>query len=129
MSIELVIADPRSGARAALKQIVERWGWVVTGEADDSLEAVRLARELGPDVLIVDAVAGDQDIDDILRRGPSNSGPLIVRLIDHPQEHAARGGITVLKGMSGDALRETITTALDAAKRAPSITTEWAMEA
>jgi AmiR/NasT family two-component response regulator len=129
MSIELVIADPRSSARAALKQIVERWGWVVTGEAGDSLEAVRLARELGPDVLIVDAAAGDQDIDDILRRGPSNSGPLVVRLIDHPQEHAARGGITVLKGMSGHALRDTIMSALESAKRTPSGVTEWAMEA
>src|SRR3712207_1800249 len=107
MTIELVIADPRMGARSALKQIVESWGWTVTGEARDALEAVRLARELAPDVLIVDAAAADQDVDEIMQRGPSDARPLIVRLIDHPQEHAS-GGLTILKGVPGDALRDAI---------------------
>ena len=107
MTIELVIADPRMGARSALKQIVESWGWTVTGEARDALEAVRLARELAPDVLIVDAAAADQDVDEIMQRGPSDARPLIVRLIDHPQEHAS-GGLTILKGVAGDALRDAI---------------------
>ena len=124
MSIELVVADPRASARDALRHIIEGWGWMVSGEANDALEAVRVARELSPDVLILDSTAGDLDVEEMFSLGPAGARPLVVRLIDRPQEHAGNASVTVLKGVPGARLHQLIDDALErhrAAQSAPQV--------
>jgi hypothetical protein len=79
----------------------------VAGEAKDGYEAVRLARELYPDVLLVDASLSGRAMS-ALYELMGTSGSLVVRLIDRPQEHAELGGISVLKGVPSERIRNVI---------------------
>lgn len=108
----MVVAHPRPPARAALSELVEQMGWTVVGQASDGLEAVAVARATSPDVLLVDGSSGALDVAMNLGRGDPRVSPLVVRLIDRPQEHAEEGGISVLKGVPMESLRGRIEDAL-----------------
>lgn len=123
MSIDLVIADRRAVARDALRRLAHAWGWEVVAEAEDAFGAVRLARELDPHVIVLDSTAGGTDVGALFDLGPSRSTPLVVRLIDNPQEHASAGDLTILKGGSGERLREVIEEALRERSETPSTVT------
>jgi AmiR/NasT family two-component response regulator len=50
----ILIAEDETIIRLDLKQLLEEHGFVVCGEARDGLEAVALARELQPDLAVLD---------------------------------------------------------------------------
>lgn len=60
-SLRIVIADDQSIIRLDLKETLERLGHQVVGEAGDGRRAVELAREMRPDLVILDIKMPDMD--------------------------------------------------------------------
>ena len=54
----LLTGDP-SAFRRDLRELLERYGFVVAGEAPNGSSAVRLARELRPDLTMMDLLIPD----------------------------------------------------------------------
>ena len=76
MSIRLLLADDQALIRAGFRMILEEAGDIdVVGEARDGAEAVRLARDLGPDVILMDVrmpgVDGIEATRQIVARDPA----------------------------------------------------------
>lgn len=56
MNPKILIVDDASFVREILKTIMVRQGWTVIGEAQDGAEAIAMAIELKPDLIIMDIV-------------------------------------------------------------------------
>jgi AmiR/NasT family two-component response regulator len=52
--LRIIIADDEPIIRMDLKQMLESYGYVVIGEAGDGAQAIELARQLKPDLVILD---------------------------------------------------------------------------
>jgi response regulator NasT len=61
MSVRVVLADDESIIRMDLKEMLSSLGYVVVGEAGDGLSAVNRARELRPDLVIMDIQMPEMD--------------------------------------------------------------------
>jgi response regulator NasT len=57
----VIIADDESVIRTDLREMLTHLGYLVVGEVGDGLSAVNLARELKPDVVIMDIKMPDMD--------------------------------------------------------------------
>ncbi len=70
----MLIVDDLAFFRKSVRGLLERWGWPVCGEAADGAEAVRLYRELRPDLVIMDLMMpvmdGFKAIEEIRREDP-----------------------------------------------------------
>ena len=61
MPTRIIIADDETIQRMDLKDVLSKQGYLVIGEAGDGLSAVNLARELRPDLVIMDIRMPDMD--------------------------------------------------------------------
>lgn len=52
--LSILIADDHPIVRAGLRAVLEQQGWQVDGEADNGETAVQLARDLKPDIVVLD---------------------------------------------------------------------------
>jgi DNA-binding NarL/FixJ family response regulator len=94
----LLLADDHPMFRQGLKALLEREGFEVSGEAQDGHEAVRLARQLNPDVAVLDIgmplLNGIDTARQILKQNP---GTQVVVLTMYEEEayvlEALRAGI------------------------------------
>ena len=61
MQTRVIIADDEAIQRMDLKDVLAKQGYLVIGEAGDGQSAVNLARELRPDLVIMDIRMPDMD--------------------------------------------------------------------
>ncbi|MFZ0035873.1 MAG: response regulator transcription factor [Candidatus Acidiferrales bacterium] len=103
------MADDNESVRSTLRDILQsESGWEVCGEAENGEEAVRQARELSPDIIVMDIMMpkrnGFQATREIVRVAPQIR-ILIMTLYEFPelrrQAHSAGALGFVLKSDSG----------------------------
>jgi DNA-binding NarL/FixJ family response regulator len=99
MRLQILLADDHLIVRQGLKALLEREGLDVVGEAPDGLEAVRLARDLHPDVAVLDIgmplMNGLDAAREILRASPRTKAILLtMHAEDHYVLEALRAGVT-----------------------------------
>lgn len=86
--INILIVDDAPFIREILKKILLKAGHNVVGEAEDGNEAIRLALETNPDIILMDIVmpikSGIEATKEILERQP---GAKIIMLSTIDQEH------------------------------------------
>src|ERR1700730_5672882 len=61
MPTRIIIADDETIQRMDLKEVLTKQGYLVIGEAGDGASAVNLAREVRPDLVIMDIRMPDMD--------------------------------------------------------------------
>jgi DNA-binding NarL/FixJ family response regulator len=107
-ALRVMLAGHGVPALAALRLLVQgEWGWTVVREATDGLQAVRLAREERPDVVLLDAgrdagVLGE--VTEMLETVPT----VVVLLLDSPAQHVHGRVLTMLKGVPSGRVRRAI---------------------
>jgi len=128
-TIRLLIADDHPVFRYGLKALLESEpGFEIVGEASNGEEAVKLARELQPDVILMDitmpGLNGIEATSQVLAESP-DLGILMVTMVDDASMFAAmRAGARgyLLKGSEGDeTIRAIHTVASGGAIFSPSI--------
>jgi DNA-binding NarL/FixJ family response regulator len=99
MAFRILIADDNEVARGLLRDIVESHsGWEVCGEGQDGQQAVALAAELKPDLIILDLAMPTMDgfsaAREILKAQPTI--PIVLHTLhafDHLELEAKKNGI------------------------------------
>ena len=75
----LLIVDDHPGFRSLARRLLEARGFSVVGEAADGLEAVAVARELRPDVVLLDIqLPGIDGFEVTARLADGEAGPVVV---------------------------------------------------
>lgn len=113
MRLRILLADDHQIVRQGLKALLEQEGFDVAAEASDGLEAVRLARDLQPDVAVLDIAMpllnGLDAARQVLQASPRTKAiVLTMHAEDHYVLEALRAGVTgyVLKSKAaGDLVR------------------------
>jgi DNA-binding NarL/FixJ family response regulator len=79
MKPTLLIVDDHPGFRSLARKLLEAGGFQVVGEAADGLGAVAIARELRPDVVLLDIQLPDIDGFEVTARlADGGTGPVVV---------------------------------------------------
>jgi DNA-binding NarL/FixJ family response regulator len=126
MPFRILIADDNEVARGLLKDIVEAHsGWEVCGEGQDGRQAVALAAELKPDLIILDLAMPTMDgfsaAREILKAQPTM--PIVLHTLhafDHLELEAKKNGIRALVSkMDTNGTLENIVKMLLGEKKAP----------
>jgi len=115
--ISVLLVDDHSMVRRGFRRILEDEPDIeVTGEAADGAEAVRLAQELGPDVVVMDCAMpnmnGLEATRKILQKQPQT---LVLMLSMHPEETLVRQALDA--GARGYVLKNAVDLELGAAIR------------
>ncbi len=90
--IRVLLADDHPALRASLRGMLERAGIEVVGEAADGDEALRLAEELGPDVLVLDAVMPGPRAPQVIRTPSEGASHLSRNYQPYPKRTMRRRG-------------------------------------
>jgi two-component system, NarL family, response regulator NreC len=104
MSVRVLVADDHQILREGLVTLLEKAGLTVVGEAGDGRTVVRLARELKPNVVIIDiAMPGLNGIEASRQIAAEVPGVKIIALSMHADKHFVRGMLQA--GASGYLLK------------------------
>ena len=92
-TVRLLLADDHRMVRQSMRRAMEDAGFDVVGEADDGQEAVRLASELRPDVVLMDVsmpVLDGVEATRQLRSAKDPDAPQVVMLTMHADADVVR---------------------------------------
>lgn len=93
MSIRVLVADDQDIVRTGLAMILDAQpGIEVVGEAADGREAIRLAHELRPDIVLLDVQLPDLDGFAVAGRLATLDGPTVI-LISSREAHEFGGQV------------------------------------
>ena len=114
MSCTILIVDDHPSFRASARVVLEAEGFDVVGEAADGASGLRAARELRPEVVLLDVQLPDIDGFDVASRLTSNgSAPAVILTSSRDPEDLGRQasrsgarGFVPKARLSGAALEE-----------------------
>jgi DNA-binding NarL/FixJ family response regulator len=89
MTMRLLIVDDNPHFLAAARGLLEREGMTVVGVASTSVDALRRADELRPDVTLVDIDLGTEngfDLAERLAEASSAGGPRVILISAYPEQ-------------------------------------------
>jgi CheY-like chemotaxis protein len=92
MPIRLLIVDDNAHFLEAARRLLEREGMTVVGVASTTLDALRRAEELQPDVTLVDIELGQESGFDLARRlaeGTGSQRPPVILISAYPEQDLA----------------------------------------
>jgi len=124
MPVRILLADDHSILRQGLRRILESYpGFEVVAEAGSGLQAVDLARELQPDVAIVDVgmpgLNGIEAAAQILRRSPATS--VLILSMHNDERYVSRAIRAGARGyLLKDSVEEDLITAIQLASQGKS---------
>jgi DNA-binding NarL/FixJ family response regulator len=78
VATSVLIVDDHPSFRATARMLLELEGYDVVGEAPDGMSAIAAARELHPDVVLLDIGLPDIDGFDVASRLTNGNGPTVV---------------------------------------------------
>ena len=93
MARRVLIVDDSAGFRAQARMLLTRAGYDVVGEADDGLSGLRAARELSPEVILLDVQLPDIAGFEVARLLHEESDPPVIILISSREASDYGGGI------------------------------------
>ena len=89
MTLRCVIVDDSPAFVAAARSLLERQGMTVLGTAATGADAVRMAAELRPDVMLVDIDLGPESGFDLARRLAGPETPPVILISTYAEEDYA----------------------------------------
>ncbi|HZD79030.1 MAG TPA: response regulator [Actinomycetota bacterium] len=91
MSLRALVVDDNEGFTDVARGVLEREGIIVVGVAKNSDEAVRLAQDLYPDVVLVDIDLGEESGFDLVHRlgAEADVGANAILISTHAEEDFA----------------------------------------
>jgi DNA-binding NarL/FixJ family response regulator len=89
MVLRVLIVDDSDHFRAAARGVLEQGGATVVGAASTSAEALHLAEELRPDVVLVDVDLGDESGFDLAERLSVADHARVVMISAYPESELA----------------------------------------
>ncbi len=116
MGSSVLIVDDHAGFRASARQLLEADGFQVIGEAPDAMSALAAARDLDPDIVLLDIQLPDLDgVQAAERIERKNGRPCIVLISSRDVTYLAGAlekssacGFIPKSELSGDAIREVV---------------------
>ena len=122
--IKVVLADDHPALRAGIKGMLEKADIEIVGEAADGDEALRLAKRLGPDVLVLDAVMPGLRAPQVIHRLKETRPDLRVLVLTAYDDNELVFGL-LEAGAVGYVLKEEALETIEAAVRATARGESW----
>jgi DNA-binding NarL/FixJ family response regulator len=116
MERTVLIVDDHPSFRATARLLLEADGWTVVGEAKDGEQGVEAARELRPDLVLLDVNLPDIDGFEVAERLREEDSPPAIVLVSSRDardfgslvERSGAAGFVSKADLSGDALRRLV---------------------